>query len=325
MPLITSDDIIETYSKLKQRGLSFIISKFNFNSRSRTLSAFDHNDIEASNWWNIPSIKQRWNEKISGDKNVIYENYVLDKYYPASNNLKMLSIGAGICSHEINFAKSGKFSKILCVDIAETLLDQAEIKARRENLICMEFLVTDIFKQAQSKDEYDIVLFHMSLHHFKNIQYLLLKVKEWMKSSGHLIINEYVGPNRLQYPQAQINSINKLLSLIPNEWRSRFKTTILKKKVSGPGKIRMILADPSECVNSKSILHLIHQEFVTIEEKPLGGNLLVLGLKDIAHHFYELNEDKWKVLQELFVTEDAYLQEHDSDYFFGIYSKELPE
>lgn len=322
MPLITSDDIIETYSKLQQRGANFIFSKFNLNGRSRTLSAFDDHNIEASNWWNIPAIKERWNEKISGDKKVSYENHVLNTYYTSDKDLKMLSIGAGICSHEFNFAKTSKFSQILCVDIAETLLVQAEQRARKENIKSIEFRVADVFQLDLQNHQFDIILFHMSLHHFKEIKTLLSKVQQWLKPSGRLIINEYVGPNRLQFPKKQIHAINELLSHIPNKWRKRFKTDVLKKRVSGPGKIRMILADPSECVNSNSIVGLIHKQFGVVEEKKIGGNLLALGLKDIAHHFYILDEEKSKLLERIFTIEDEYLKEHESDYLFGIYSNE---
>ena len=54
MRLITIDDIIDTYTKLNQRGISFIISKFNFNEVKRAKTAFNHEEIQSSNWWIVP-------------------------------------------------------------------------------------------------------------------------------------------------------------------------------------------------------------------------------------------------------------------------------
>ena len=81
----------------------------------------------------------------------------------------------------------------------------------------------------------------------------------------------------------------------------------------------MIMADPSECIDSASIMPSIHKHFKTIVEKPFGGNLLMSVLRDISHHFYEINDEKEKILNELFLLEDDYLKENSSDFMFGIY------
>lgn len=59
--IITLDDIIDVYAKLIQRGVSFITSKLSLNTIKRTKSAFNELNIESSNWWNIPKVKERWN------------------------------------------------------------------------------------------------------------------------------------------------------------------------------------------------------------------------------------------------------------------------
>lgn len=42
-------------------------------------------------------------------------------------------------------------------------------------------------------------------------------------------------------------------------------------------------------------------------------------LKDISHHFTELDTNKKEVLDDLFQFEDEYLKKHKSDFVFGIY------
>ncbi len=81
----------------------------------------------------------------------------------------------------------------------------------------------------------------------------------------------------------------------------------------------MIIADPSECVDSAAIKKAVHNMFKTEEEAELGGNLLMLLLKDIAHHF--VNEKANMVLEHLFTIEDEYLKKNSSDFIFGVYRK----
>ena len=83
----------------------------------------------------------------------------------------------------------------------------------------------------------------------------------------------------------------------------------------------MIIADPSECVESSSILPVIHQYYDVVEESALGNNILMTALKDISHHFLDLDPEKEKILNDLFAFEDKYLKDHSSDFVFGIYQK----
>ena len=92
-----------------------------------------------------------------------------------------------------------------------------------------------------------------------------------------------------------------------------------KNKVTGPGIIRMILADPSECIESSKILPIIHQNFNILIEKPFGGSILSSVLKDIADHFFSVNAEKQEILETLFKIEDNYLKKNQSDFIFGMY------
>jgi hypothetical protein len=42
-------------------------------------------------------------------------------------------------------------------------------------------------------------------------------------------------------------------------------------------------------------------------------------LKDISHHFTELNSEKNQILDSLFKFENEYLKDKSSDFVFGIY------
>jgi ubiquinone/menaquinone biosynthesis C-methylase UbiE len=322
MRLITSDDFIDTYCKIIQRGRHFVFSKFTLDKKTRTKSAFDDSAFSASNWWIIPAVRQRWNSMITGNPEMNYKQYLYEHFVRGKSGLKLLSLGSGVCSHELELAGYTEFSKIVCLDLAQNLLDVAHAQAKREKKDNIKFICSDI-KNYDFKDGYfDFVLFNASLHHFEDVEKLVESdVKKCLKPSGKLVINEYVGPNRQQYPREQIAAINSAISSIDKPLRTRFKTKLYKSKFSGPGLWRMIVADPSECVDSKNILPAVHKNFITILEKPFGGNILMGTLKDISHHFVELDRHKKEVLNRLFAIEDEYLKSHQSDYLFGIYGK----
>lgn len=322
MRLITSDDFRDIFIKGKQRGIQFLLTKMNLNKLARTKSTFNQKDIPDSNWWIIPKVIARWNEKICGNPDCSYEEYVVRKYLNQSNNLTMLSLGSGSCSHEIIFAGNKQFKQIICVDIAENRLKEGEKRALDSGRNNMTFVCSDIDNFSFGEQSFDIILFHSSLHHFKNIRALLRdKIKPALKDNGLLIINEYVGPNRLQLPHKQIKEINKAIQIIPRKYRKRFKTNMYKDSFAGSGLLRMIIADPSECIESREILPVIHSLYQVIEEKPYGGNILMNVLKDISHNFIENTPEKENILNALFAFEDAFLDHHPSDYYFGVYTK----
>lgn len=315
--LITQDDIIELRQRVKERGLGYILSKF-AKSKKRTESTFS-NSAEASNWWIIPEVNERWNIKASGNSNSTYEEYFVNKYLSDKNNLTLLSPGCGFGKHEINFAKTSQFKKILGFDISKKRVDAANFESAKLGLDNINFAVADISEINDTK--YDVILFNSSLHHFYNLEELISKwIPERLKDDGFLVINDYVGPNRLQWTETQLYEINKALNLIPEQLRTYPNSNKVKRKVTGPGILRMKITDPSEAAESEKIIPLIHKNFKVVEEKEIGGNILMPLLKGISHNFVN-NKAAKDILNILFKFEDKYLEDHPSDIIFGIYKK----
>lgn len=317
---LTIDDFIDVYTKARQRGAGFIFSKINTKATARTKSAFSNSFGRSANWWIIPKVVARWNKLISGDPNKSYEAYVMQEFLSQKESLSMLSLGSGFSTHEITFAQYPNFKRVVCLDIAENRLAKAKQNSDALGLTNMEFVCKSIYDSSFEEHQFDIVLFNASLHHFKAIEQLIVeKIKPALKTKGLLIINEYVGPNRLQFPKHQIKAVNQAIAMIPSSYRTRYQMKLKKNTFRGSGYIRMFLADPSECVDSYSILPTLHKHFEIVVEKPYGGNILMNALKDISHHFVTLDEEKEAILEQLFQFEDEYLTKNPSDFLFGIY------
>lgn len=319
MNLITVGDITDTWYKLRLRGLKFILSKFNFFAQKRVESVFNVLEINSANYWDIPEIKRHWNQLISGEPDTLYEDYVFKKFLYNKKNLKMLSIGCGGGHHEIRFAKYENFDSIIGIDLAPKLIEKANKVAREQGYLNLKYELHDFYKLPLNKHAYDVIHFYASLHHFKPIDLILQKVKNALKKDGYLIIHEYVGPNRFQFPKEQIKVINELLNTIPKQLCTKYLSNKVKQKVYTPGLLRMILADPSEAADSQSIRPVLKKLFTPIKEVELGGNIMHLLFKDIAHHFVEPSNDAMAILKYVFEAEKDYRQKSQSDFIFGVY------
>jgi len=319
---VSTGDFLDLLLKLYEKGPGNLLRKLDPRSAKRTHSAFNSGEV-SSNWWIIPEVKERWNKLITGDPSKTYEDLVIE-YCADKRDLRLLSIGCGVASHEIRLAESGLFQEVRGVDLADNLIKQANEKASEMGVgdIC-RFECRDILKQPLN-GTYDAVLFHSSLHHFDHIiRFIETSVLPLLVNNGVLIINEYVGPTRLQWTRHQLDAANSALRSIPKKWRRTRLPGYTKNKVYRPGLWRMILADPSEAIDSLSIRKALSANFSAEMEREYGGNLLHLVFKDIAHNFLptENDADRLKVLQDQFDLEDQFIRERDSDFLFGIYKR----
>ncbi|MBG8553738.1 class I SAM-dependent methyltransferase [Hymenobacter guriensis] len=325
MPWLTTDDFLETLAKLRQRGLPFLLSKLVPSNLARTRSAFDDPALQAANWWQVPAVRRRWNEKISGDAAMPYEAYVASRYLAGRTGLRLLSLGSGACSHELVFARQPHFALVHCLDIAERLLAQAAATAQAEGLQNFQTEVADVNRLNLVPASYDVVLFHSALHHFRDVEGIVARVRQALVPGGLLVLNDYVGPACLQWTPRQLRAANAALGeVLPARYRQRFLSSQIKRHVSGPGRLRMYLADPSEAVESDRIVPALRRHFTPLEEAGLGGNLLTLVLKDIAHHFLAEDPTTQALLMALFQREDELLLQEPSNLLFGVYRPLMP-
>jgi ubiquinone/menaquinone biosynthesis C-methylase UbiE len=318
--IISYGDIIDLYIQLVRKNkMSNIFTGFFKPEKLRTHTWWSRISKGLRHWWEIPAVNKRWNEKICGDPDTSYINYIADKYLSGNKPVNILSPGCGNGGKEMRIAMKFPTWKITGFDLNRNRIDAARSKAHKQNIRNVKFIPDDIENLKSIKEKYDCILFDSSLHHFRNLDYLIGKCGKLLTGQGLLIVNEYVGPNRFQWTRQQLLTANRLLLTIPEKYRYMQNVPLVKKRIYRPGTLRMILSDPSESVQSSSILPALHSHCSTLKETALGGNLLQLILKDIAHHFISPVNETREILQELFTAEDRFLKNNSSDFIFGIY------
>jgi ubiquinone/menaquinone biosynthesis C-methylase UbiE len=318
---ISFGDFLDVYHKVREKRAAYFLNKFKILPKSRIESKWD--DFEStSDFWLIPEIQQSWNSKISGNPDMIYEDYVFNTYLSNKKGLKMLSVGCGEGLHERNFAKHGCFSQIDAIDFSSQSVSNAQ-RFALENNLKINYQVGDFKKIDFENNSYDLILFSSSLHHFENVDDTLENfVKPLLSNTGILVVFEYVGPNRLQWTKKQLDKANDLLEKLPKKYKLLINNSSIKRKVYKPGILRMLLVDPSEAIDSAAIVPSLKNKFKVLEQTDLGWNILHILLKGISHNFLNEDPETKALITNLLEEEERFVQqESHSDAIFGVYQK----
>jgi ubiquinone/menaquinone biosynthesis C-methylase UbiE len=217
--LITKGDFIELYQKIRSYGFGNIAGRFLLPGSKRVKAKWN-NEEEISDFWIIPEVRERWNDKSTGDKKQGIEAYFVSKYLNDRRGLKMLSIGCGTGAKERRFGKHVNFEVIEGIDVAENQIEKAQKYAAETGMKNLQYVCGDFVSRDYEKESFDVIHFNSSLHHFENVEALLKeKVRPLLKPDGYLVLFEYVGPSRLQWGKEQLEFVNRTLKEIPEKYR----------------------------------------------------------------------------------------------------------
>ncbi|MCK4761854.1 MAG: class I SAM-dependent methyltransferase [Candidatus Aminicenantes bacterium] len=319
--LINIHDFVRFFEKVKAGRLKPILGKILGKKEKRIKETWKHTGAPPVHWVNIPAVQERLNELISGDAAVGHRSYIKEKYFQNCSDSTALSLGCGGGQNEIAWAETGIFKRIDAFDISESRIAHAVRAAAGKGLDnIVRFTAADVQKLGLEKERYDLVLFEGSLHHFYPVQKILRRANSSLKPGGYLLVYDFVGPTRFQWSARQLAIVNGLLDILPARYKRKWESSVLKKPVHRPGRLTMVLRDPSEAADSADILPALRREFEILETKETGGAVLHLLFSEIAHHF--LGEDPLtrELLRLCFAVEDTLMKakEISSDFILAV-------
>lgn len=111
----------------------------------------------------------------------------------------------------------------------------------------------------------EIVFFHQSLHHVRELEHCLETVARALPVDGLLYLDEYVGPSRDQWSADLLGAAQAAFDGLPNDVKRRAKL-----------ELPVDWRDPSEAIRSVEILPVTSELFEIIEQRDYGGNLLAV-------------------------------------------------
>ena len=214
-----------------------------------------------------------------------------------------ISLGCGFGALERDLTRRGLARQILGLDLADGAIAEARRLAAAESLVGSA-TAWSIWKVRAFRPGPRMWCSHtnpsiMSSHW----TCLFLAIRRALRPGGVLHLHEFVGPNRFQWTDAQLELVNGFLATLPPHLR-RTPTGSEKIRLARPTIASMLAADPTEAIRSAEIPAALRRHFDVIEERPLGGALLHLALGDIAQNFHVEDREARAALENLFALED---------------------
>lgn len=102
------------------------------------------------------------------------------------------------------------------------------------------------------------------------------------------MVNEFVGPDRFQWSDAQLRAANRILDCFPSELKTNLRNPQeVKTRITRPSLKYMQEEMAFEAVCSQRILPALKERFSIIERRDYGGTTLQLVFEAIMGNFDE--------------------------------------
>ncbi|SHJ73782.1 Cyclopropane fatty-acyl-phospholipid synthase [Roseomonas rosea] len=261
-------------------------------------------------WMAHPAVRARINTLVSGYPD--RDAYTRLGEILAGNGMPLpipraLSLGCGFGGLERDLAARGMLREIDAYDLAEGAIAEARRLAEEAGFGWLRYHVGDLETQDFPEGSYDVVFAHQSVHHIERLDEIFAAIRRALRPGGIFHLNEYVGPNRFQWTDTQIDLVNELLDSLPPRLR---RTPSGQKPPQARDTIEnMIAVDPTEAIRSAEIREVLARHFEIVEERPYGGTLLHLALGNIAQNFREDSPEDMAHLRRFFELEDRMMAE----------------
>jgi len=288
---------------------------------SRWDSASIRGQIESKVWTASTTVRRYLHGLASGHPDCDWPTWVRAKHLPSSID-KLLVLGCGSGWLERALFQKGGIHAITACDAAAAAVQEARDQATDQKLP-IHYEVVDLERELPGHG-YDVIVANDVLHHITNLEELYVRILNALNPGGLFVFAEYVGPNRFQYSNAQMDIINRYMRLLPD--RLRFdpclKITLRRKERITIEK--MMADDPTEAVRSEDVLPLARSMFDVIAEYPYGGSLLNPLLYEIIVNFREEDPGDRRLLEILCEVEDRLIRAGDLAADFCIFVGSRP-
>ena len=231
-------------------------------------------------WMASTAVLMHLNERATGDPARDWLSSWAHRYFQG-RDLRVLVLGCGEGWLERAISEWTFVRAIDAIDFAEA----AVARARERGGPKIRYGVVDLNRHALEPDAYDVVIAHSVLHHVEDLEHAFDQIERAMKPEATLIVNEYVGVNRFQYSDEILAIINDLLRCLPGPLRRSALEDRTYDVRERPTVEEMVANDPSEAVRAADVMPMLRQRFEILDERELGGTVLMHLLYDIVQNF----------------------------------------
>ena len=196
-------------------------------------------------WVNNDIICSSVNHSLPANRHWI--EWLLTEIVGHPNVQNVLSVCCGDGTHELIAMNSGKLGFLRGFDLSEGAIHKANAKFREAGILVDRYLFE--VRDANNLDisgTFDLVLSAGAIHHVTNLEDLLAKIAAMLEPDGRLALVEFVGPDRFQWTDDQIEIVNRLLGALDVRYlKGGTPNSCVRPLIED-----MIRLDPSEAVRS---------------------------------------------------------------------------
>lgn len=303
---------------------------------SRTFAEGDHDRVsdywgkqfEAmrtdNSYWLNNKLVEESTYRLMTDTPQHWLGWLLNDYFAQRTFDRSLSVCCGDGAHEIQLYTSGKVRFVSGIDISAGAIKQAKAKFEAAGAASDRywFEVRDV-NTLTIEGTFDLILSTGALHHTTNLEGLLAAVEGALAPNGYFVVVEFIGPNRFQWTDRQIEVANQVLgALDPYYLRDGKHSTFERPTIDS-----MLKCDPSEAVRSAEVYPLVKKYFDVRYERFYNGTLLhqlhPLLRSELAN---QQRRDFDSIVKLILLLEDLLIKGNvlPSDFVFLICQKPLP-
>jgi len=155
---------------------------------------------------NHPAVLEYKAELLGGQPEVKdyadWTEFLVSEYGPRKS---CFSLGSGLGRVERYLIRRGFTDSFEAIELCPDLV---EASMHLEGRIAA--VVGDLNFVQLAPERYDFVLCHGVLHHLINLEHVLDQINQSLKHDGLLLVYEYVGPTRCQYPEPHLRYLRSL-------------------------------------------------------------------------------------------------------------------
>jgi len=256
-------------------------------------------------WGAQPLVRRAINRRVTGDPHCWPMDWFGRRY--ASSPVELgLSVGCGAGLLERDVVAKGICRALEGIDFSEEAIGEARRGAEEAGLShTLRYRLEDINALELPAVAYDIVFFHGSLHHVRSIERILAQVHKSLKPRGLLYLDEYMGPSRTEWTDADWSFARSAFDALPEAIKNRAELMI-----------PLPLDDPLESIRSSAIRPETARLFRVLEDRPYGGNILWFLFPCLDME--QLRRDTTGILTRLISLEDHLLEKGWVEPYFRV-------
>jgi SAM-dependent methyltransferase len=271
-------------------------------------------------FWQSQVARAAINRRITGDPNLAPEAYFAAAHGPAVPTAHALSLRAGDAQMEIALVEAGPCERVTGLDMDERRVENAN-RSVPEALRAQVGFRREAFAEWEPSEPLGAVIARNVLHRQVDLEGVLDRVRSSLVPGGLVFADDFVGPARFQWSEAQLEAINRLLACLPDELLVDLTAVDGRRKraVSRPSPEEFAASNPHDAVRSDEILGCLDERFERVEVHLHGGAVYHQLLTRIMGNFASRPELVRMVMEvDAMLTDSGVLS---SDYVWGAWRR----